>query len=178
MSGDCQAIQESLVELSGALHQLTVEEQQHLSACPECGSVAEAERDLHQLLDAAVPPSDAELVEQIVESLPSLSRWRRAVAFLPVAVSFLVLAAGALLVGGLPGSSFLPQLPLYSTQGWVALTQVLLDWSVVLLTLSQAFQVELAPVARIAGLISLAGLTGMAVVTFRNRKTRRWQETG
>jgi predicted anti-sigma-YlaC factor YlaD len=178
MSGDCQAIQESLVELSGALHQLTVEEQQHLTACPECGGVAEAERELNQLLSAAVPAQDTELVEQIVESLPSPSRWRRAVAFIPVAVSFLVVAAGALLVGGLPGSSFLPLLPIYSTQGWLSLTQVLLDWSVVLLTLSQAFQVELAPVARIAGLISFAGLTGMTVAMFRNRKTRRWPETG
>jgi Flp pilus assembly pilin Flp len=178
MSRDCQAIQESLVELSGALHQLAVEERQHVTTCAECGSVAEVESNLHQLLSAAVPPHDAELVEQIVDSLPSLSRWRRAFALLPVAVSFLVVAAGALLMGSLPGSSLLPLIPAYSTQGWLTLTQSLLDWSVVLLTLSQAFQVELAPVAWIAGLISLAGLTGISVATFRNRKIHKWQENG
>jgi hypothetical protein len=178
MSRDCHAIQECLVELSGDVHQLTDAEQQHLTTCTECQSIAEAERELHQLLSEAIPLRDDELVEQIIGGLPSPGRWRRALAFMPVAVSFLVVSAGALLVGGLPGSSLLPHLATYSAQGWASLIQSLLDWSVVLLTLAQAFQVELTSVPKIAGLIAFAGVLGIAAASLRHRKTRRWQETG
>jgi anti-sigma factor RsiW len=179
MTSHCQAIQESLVEHAGARHHLGQEQQQHLAACAECRAIAESEGELQKLLAEAVPPYDPELVQQVLKALPRPSRWRQLIAFLPVAASLLLATCGALLAGGVPGSSLLPLLPRWSTQGGVSLMQGLFDWSVVLPVLSNALQAEIM-LSVTAALVAVSGasLTGLVLLTQRQRKLHRWQEAG
>lgn len=177
MSSECQAIQETLVEHAGELHQLGPEQQQHLSSCTECREVADAEGELQQLFVQAAPPHDPELVQEVMKALPKPGKWRQLIALLPVAASLLVVTSGALLIGGVPGSSLLPLLPMWSTQGWLSLAQGLFDWSAVLLVLSNVLHIQIIfPVTAALVAMSGASATGLILAAQRQRKMR-WQET-
>jgi hypothetical protein len=141
--------------------------------------VAEAEGELQELLADAVPPYDPELVQQVLMALPKPGRWHQWIALLPIAASLLVVACGALLVGGIPGSSLLPLLPQWSSQGWTSLLQGLFDWSVVLPVAANILHVKIA-FAVTAGLVAIAGssLTSLLLLAQRQRQIHRWQEAG
>lgn len=164
------------MEVAGEVGQLSPEERLHVAACSECARAASAELGLSRVLAEALPPSDPGLVAAVLAALPPLEWRRRVLAALPVAVSLAVVALGALLVGGVPGVGIVSLLPVWSSQGWMALTGVAGDWVVALLaTARAAAAVVPAPAALAAAGLGFAGLWLTVSVVRRWRRSPAWR---
>jgi hypothetical protein len=167
----CQDIRERVVEVAGDLSRLDDAERQHLATCADCAELAAEERGLGQILLEAVPAAAPGFTAQVMARVAVTRRRQRTLALLPVAASLLVMAAGALLVGGLPGLGLVAVLPAWSAQGWLALFSVVTDIGVVLTTAASAAAAALPTAAGIAA-AAVALVGGGAVVA----ATRRWRE--
>jgi hypothetical protein len=128
------------------------------------------------LLSAAVPPADPRIEEHVMASIAPARARRRAVAFLPVAVSFVLAAVGAVLVGGVPGLGVVSFVPSWSADGWAAFVARISDWSLAVATGARASASLLDPAVLIAaGALGLLGLAGVAVTALRWRKASPWR---
>lgn len=169
MDRDCGAIQELLAEVAGDVARLDETSGLHLRGCQECRLVAEAEASLHCLVERALPPADLALVARILAASEASRRRRRLLAFAPVAVSVGLGAAGAVLVGGVPGLSLVGALPAWSSQGWVSLLTTTGDWATVVSALARNAPALVSTTAALgAGLVALVG--GVAALA----SARRW----
>jgi hypothetical protein len=173
---NCEAIQEMLAQQGGRAGRLDTACREHLEACPACQEVAAGERALGLLLSAAVPPADPRIEEHVMASIAPARVRRRAVAFLPVAVSFVLAAVGAFLVGGVPGLGVVSFVPSWSADGWAAFVARLSDWSLAVAAGARASASLLDPAVVIAaGALGLLGLAGVAVTALRWRKASPWR---
>ncbi len=103
MEPSCEIVRQALDESGGDPMRLGEASRRHLAGCPGCARDAAAARRLRGLLEAAVPPADPVLEEQIMARLPA-GRRGRLVALAPAAVGGLLLAGGAAALGGVPGA--------------------------------------------------------------------------
>jgi hypothetical protein len=87
-----------------------------------------------------------------------------------VAASLVLALLGVAMVGGVPGSSLMAQLPLVSSHSWLALADAAGDWGVAATTVSAAARSLLSPAALLA--VSLVAVVGLATVV---SAARRWQ---
>jgi len=165
----CTAIRERLVEAAGDPARLEADDLRHLEECSGCRAVAEAERGLVRLLEQAVPPEDPAVVRRVMASLRPARVRRRIVALVPVAASLVLALLGAAVLGGVPGSSLLSQLPLVSSHSWLAVANTAGDWIVGVAAASDAARLAL-PTPLVIGAV-LAALAGLGVVVLA---TRRW----
>jgi hypothetical protein len=163
-------IQEVLVEAAGDTSRLSEAQLRHLDSCASCRALAEAEHRLGEILSVAVPPADPTIEEWVMRSLEPLRVRRRLVALLPVAASLLIALTGVAVIGGLPGGSLLALLPLWSSQGWLALVGAANDWVVALAATARAAQLTLPPLVQAAA--AVATVIGSASVVIA---TRRWR---
>jgi len=175
----CKAIGELLVETAGEVSGLSSEQLAHLEGCHSCRALANAERNLGQLLETAVPPEDPALQEQVMISLAPASLGSRIAALLPVAASLIVAMLGVAMVGGVPGGSLLARLPLWSSQGWLALIGATGDWAVALVATSRAAHVALPPMVQIvAVMLAVLGSSAVVLLTRRWRALSPWRHDG
>jgi hypothetical protein len=173
---NCEAIQGMLAQIGGRVELLETACREHLESCPACQEVAAGERALGLLLSAAVPPADPRIEEHVMASIAPARMRRRAVAFFPVAVSFVLAAVGAVLVGGVPGLGVVSFVPSWSADGWAAFVARLSDWSLAVATGARASASLLDPAVLLtAGVIGLLGLAGVAVTAMRWRKASPWR---
>jgi predicted anti-sigma-YlaC factor YlaD len=170
VQAECRDIQERLVEAAGDTAGLRAADHSHLAACAACRAVAEAERGLGRLLERAVPPADPVLVEQVMAAVAPLRVRRLAAAWLPVAASLLLALAGVAMVGGVPGGSLLAQLPVVSSQAWLALANAASDWGVAMAAAAGAARLAMPPAILIVAVV--AALIGLVLIV---AATRRWQ---
>jgi hypothetical protein len=166
----CHVIQEALVEAAGDTARLSDAQLRHLESCASCRALAETERRLDELLATVVPPADPTLEHSVMLGLRPIRLRRRLVALLPVAASLLVMLTGVALIGGLPGGSLLSLLPVWSSQGWLALIGAANDWVVALAATARAAQLTLPPLVPAAAVV--ATVIGSAAVVVA---TRRWR---
>jgi hypothetical protein len=83
---------------------------------------------------------------------------------------------GALLVGGVPGSGLLSQLPHLSAQGWVTLVQGFADWSVVLLTSARAAHAVIPSAVHVsAAILACLGMLTVVASVRGLKKSRAWR---
>lgn len=170
MERDCQAIQEILAEVGGDLDSLDGTLRPHVESCSSCAAVADAERALHQAFSSAVPPEDPVVVGRVMNSLGPKRLRRRAASAIPVAASLMLALAGVAMIGGVPGSSLLRQLPWVSSQAWLAIGGAAADWGVAMTAAAGAAGLLLSPAVQLASFV--VGLGGLiAVIT----AARRWQ---
>jgi hypothetical protein len=173
---NCEAIQEMLAQQGGRVERLETACREHLEVCPACQEVAAGERALGLLLSAAVPPADPRIEEHVMASIAPARVRRRAVAFLPVAVSFVLAAVGAVLVGGVPGLGVISFVPSWSADGWATFVARLSDWSLAVAAGARASASLLDPAVVIAaGGLGLLGLAGVAATALRWRKASPWR---
>jgi predicted anti-sigma-YlaC factor YlaD len=173
---DCQAIQETLTELGGRLDRLDQADSQHLEVCADCREVAAAEKALGLLFSRAVPPADPVVEERVLAALRPVRVRRRLVAFVPVAASLLVALAGAVMLGGIPGSGIVGLLPEFSAQGWMGVAASVSDWGTAVAAGARAAAATLDPAFLAgAGLVSIFGLVGLAVTALRWRRISLWR---
>jgi hypothetical protein len=166
------------VEVAGSVDRLDEEARAHVTECTRCSSVAAAERALQGLLGEVVPPADEQLEQHILSALPGQRRRWRVLSLLPVAASLMVGLVGAVLLGGVPGSSLLALLPAWSTQGWLALFGLASDWSVVVVATAGAAGTVVPVTAQVtAALLSLGGFAAMLSMARRWRKSVLWRRT-
>ncbi len=170
MERECQAIQETLAEIGGNLDSLDGPLRLHVESCTSCGAVADAERALEQALSNAVPPEDPVVFGRVMESLGPVRLRRRAASAIPVVASFMLAFVGVAMIGGVPGSSLLRQLPGVSSQAWLAIGGAAADWGVAMTAAAGAAGVILPPAVQLASL--LVGLGGLIAVIVA---ARRWQ---
>lgn len=169
MDRDCEVTQELLVEVTGEVARLDEATSRHLGTCEECRRVAESEARLGHLIEWAVPPADAALVARIVSASEAARRRRRVLAFAPVAVSAVIGASGAVLLGGVPGFSLLGALPAWSSQGWLSLAAACRDAATVVGALARTAPTVVPAIAIVgAGILALGGAV-LAIVS-----ARRW----
>jgi len=172
----CKAFGELLVEAAGEVSGLSSEQLAHLEGCPSCRALANAERTLGQLLETAVPPEDLALQERVMISLDPVPLRSRLAALVPVAASLIVAMIGVAMVGGVPGGSLLARLPLWSSQGWMALIGATGDWAVALAATSRAVHLALPPMVQIVAVVSaVLGLSAVVLLTRRWRALSPWR---
>ena len=170
MERECKAIQEALVEVKGDLDGLDGPLNRHVESCPSCRAVADAERGLEQVLSTAVPPENPVVIGRVMESLGPVRLRRRVASAIPVVASLMLAFVGVAMIGGVPGSSLLQQLPTISSQSWLAIADATADWGVAMTAAAGAAKVTLSPALQLVSL--LVGLGGLfAVIT----AARRWQ---
>jgi predicted anti-sigma-YlaC factor YlaD len=176
---DCGAIQELLVEVAGDVARLDETSARHLRGCQECRQVAKAEASLHRLVEGALPPADLALVARIVAASEASRRRRRLLAFAPVAVSVGLGAAGALLVGGVPGLSLVGALPGWSSQGWVSLLTTSGDWATVVSAVARNAPAVVSTTAVLgAGLVAFGGGVAALASARRGGAVASWTRRG
>jgi len=172
----CEEIQTALTEAAGDIEALGGADRQHTNDCAECARVATEELELHAALASTMLPEDHELQQQIVAAVHARRVRRHLWTVVPIAASFLVAAVGVLMIGGLPGSGLLSLLPLWSGQGWMALSDAVRDWSLVLVTTARLAGDLIPPLVQIAAaLLALAGFWTSASALSRARETVRWR---
>lgn len=170
MERECQAIQETLAEIRGDLDSLDGTLRPHVESCSSCAAVADSERALEQALSSAVPPEDPIVVGRVMNALGPKRLRRRAASAIPVLASLMLALVGVAMIGGVPGSSLLRQLPWVSSQAWLAIGGAAADWGVAMTAAAGAAGLLLSPAVQLASL--LVGLGGLiAVIT----AARRWQ---
>jgi hypothetical protein len=176
LASSCEHIQELLAELLGETALLSDEQRRHIGLCPACCEVAAAERALGLVLAKVLPPADPALVAKVRAGMAAARRRRRLVALLPVAASLLVALLGTLMLGGLPGSSLLALLPVWSSQGWLALATTAGDWGTVVNTAAGATASLLNPGAvAVAAAVSLVGFAAVVGAARRWRQVSPWR---
>jgi predicted anti-sigma-YlaC factor YlaD len=172
----CEPIQQALVELEGDLSRLPEAQRLHLESCPACRAAGIAERRLGEILAAAVPPADPDVEHTVLEALRPLRVRRRLLALLPVAGSLLVALAGVTAVGGVPGGSMIARLPLWSSQGWLALLGAANDWLLALAATASAARLAVPPLLQTGSLIvALVGSASVVIATRRWRTLSPWR---
>lgn len=171
MTPSCERVQELLAEHLGETAALSDEDRRHVELCPRCCEVAAAESALGLILTKVLPPADPSLVHRVRVATSAARRRRRMLALLPVAASLLIALLGTVMLGGLPGGSLLALLPVWSSQGWVALAATMGDWNTVLNTAAAATSELFGP--RIVASAVLVSFLGAAAVIFA---TRRWRQ--
>ncbi len=176
MTSRCSDIQELVMVAAGRLDELPAEVREHVAGCPSCAVAARGERTLATLLEAAVPAAPHGLEQAVMAALPP-RRWRRTVwSLIPVAVSFLIAAAGAVLAGGVPGGSLVTHLPRMAAGGVLAVLGAASDWTATLLALSRTVGATLPPgVTAGASLVALAGLGGLVLAVRRWAPETAWR---
>jgi len=152
--------------------QLTATQRRHLTTCDGCAEVQERELLLAGLFTAATPKDDPVLQQRIIGSLPRRRLTTKLISLLPVVGSGLVGAAGAVLVGDLPGSSLLSLVPGVAGSGWSAVWHTFTDWGIVLLTSAQAVGGQLPTSTTILAGIT-TGIGGLALVALVNNLRSR-----
>jgi hypothetical protein len=179
LASSCEHIQELLVEHLGETAPLADEQRRHLELCPACCEVAAAERALGLVLAKVLPPADPGMEARVRAGMVAARRRRRMVALLPVAASLLVALLGTLMLGGLPGGSLLALLPVWSSQGWLALAATAGDWGTVVSTAAGATASLLSPGAvAVAAAVSLFGFAAVLLATRRWRQVSPWRRDG
>jgi hypothetical protein len=173
---ECQTIQEMVTESGGDIDRFDAAVRQHFDTCAGCREVAAGERAIGLLFSAAVPPADREVERRVMASLKPARIRRRIVAFMPVAASLIMVLAGALMLGGVPGSGVLSFVPKWSADGWMAFVTRASDWGIAMATGARAAAAVLDPMVLVtAGVISLLGVIGVAVTAVRWRKASPWR---
>ncbi len=170
MESECRAIQETLAEIAGDLDLLDGPLYRHVESCPSCQAASVAERGLEQILSSAVPPEDPAVFNSVMASIRPMRLRRRVASAIPVAASLVLAFIGVAMIGGVPGSSLLLQLPTVSSQAWLAIADAAADWGVAVTAAAGAARVTLSPVLQLVSL--LVGLGGLAAVI---AAARRWQ---
>ena len=174
---DCQAVQESLAELRGAVERLDQAARGHIEDCPLCQEVAAAEHALGLIFTTAIPPADPKIEHAVLAALGPARLRRRIVAFVPVAASLLLAVIGGVLVGGVPGSGVLSRLPGWSAQGWTAFASGASEWTAVATTGVRAAAASIGPgLLTAAGVLGLLGIAGVVTTALRWRKMSPWRE--
>ncbi len=176
MATDCEVIQEKLAEVGHESGQLSDEIRRHVERCPRCCEVAAAERALGLIFSSVLPAADPRLEGRVRVAMGSARRRRRVIALLPVAASLFVALLGAMLLGGLPGGSLLAVLPVWSSQGWLAVAATAGDWTAALRTAAGATGAVLSPaVLAAAVVVSLVGVAAVIAATRRWRRVSPWR---
>ena len=176
MDRGCQTIQEVLTETAGDLERLPEADRRHVAGCPECSQLAAAERNLGSLLAQAVPPADPELERQILAAIGPVPRRRRLLALAPVAASVVFAAAGAFMMGGVPGGSFATLLPHWCARCWLVLSTAASDWLWALFATSRIADMALSPeLLVVATLLTITGLAALYRAARRWRKVPLWR---
>ena len=179
MATSCERVQELLAEHLGEMAPLSDEERRHLELCPQCCEVAAAENALGLIFTKVLPPADPAMELRIRAGMRAAHRRRRVLALLPVAASLLVALLGTVMLGGLPGGSMLALLPVWSSQGWVALAATVGDWSTVVNTAAGATTALLGPgVLAAACVVSIVGVAAVVLATRRWRQVSPWRSSG
>jgi len=179
VQAECRDIQERLVEAAGDTGSLSAAHHSHLAACAACRAVADAELGLGRLLERALPPADSEVVEQVMAAVAPLRVRRLVAAWLPVAASLLLALVGVAMVGGVPGGSLLAQLPVVSSQAWLALADAASDWGVAMTAAARAARLAMPPAILIAAAVAaVAGLVLIVAATRRWQPLARWHRDG
>jgi hypothetical protein len=111
-----------------------------------------------------------EVVEQVMAAVAPLRVRRLVAAWLPVAASLLLALVGVAMVGGVPGGSLLAQLPVVSSQAWLALANAASDWGVAMSAAAGAARLAMPPAILIAAVV--AAVVGLVLIV---AATRRWQ---
>ncbi|MCU0234052.1 MAG: hypothetical protein MUE90_08500 [Thermoanaerobaculales bacterium] len=177
LATECQAIQESLTELRGEVRALAPAARAHVDACPECREAAAAELALALVFRAALPPADPAVERAVMAALGPVRLRRRIVALLPVAASLGFVAAGAALVGGVPGSGVPGLLPGWTAQGWTAFVARAAEWYAAAASGAGAAAAVIDPVlVGAAATFGLLGLAGVVTAALRWRKISPWRD--
>jgi hypothetical protein len=176
VNSPCDQVAELLVEVQGALDRLPPEARRHASSCTVCAANAATERRLAGVLESVLPPSDPALEARVLARLQARRVRRSLLAALPVAASLAVVATGAVLAGGLPGSRLLGQVPMVAGHGWLHLLGAASDWSVALLAVSRTIGTALPAFMPVAGsAVALLGLASVVLAVRRWRPGEAWR---
>ena len=170
MESPCQAVAQLLVEARGTLDQLPPEARRHVASCTACAETAAFERRLASVVESALPPTDPDLEQLVLDHLPTYRLRRSLLAAVPVAASLAVITAGGVLAGGLPGGRLLGQVPMVAGHGWLHLLGAASDWSVALLAVTRTVGSVLPAFMPLAG--SAVAVLGLASVVLA---VRRWR---
>lgn len=175
MSMRCEQVQSSVVEQLGDQSRLDAFERRHVAECSDCARVVRAEQALAVLL-GRFPEADEALQRQILAALPPRSMRYRLLALLPVAAAAAVIVLAVFLIGGLPGGSVVSLLSIWSSQGWLTVSQACSDLSIALLSSAGAAQALLPSAFTVAaGALAALGLIVVAGTTRRVRRSAVWR---
>jgi hypothetical protein len=138
--------------------------------------LADAEGRLGELFESAVPPTEPEIEAIVMRSVRERPSHRRIAAVLPVAASLAVTLMGVAAIGGVPGGSLLSMLPLWSSQGWLALASAAGDWMVALAVAARAAQFAVPTLVHIAALLgTIIGVVSVVATARRWRTLSPWR---
>lgn len=172
----CEQAAELLVEVGGVPDRLPPEVRCHVAACTVCTEVAASERRLVAVLDTVLPPFDPTLEPNVLAHPPTHRVRRSLLAAVPVAASLVVLAGGGALVGGLPGSGLLGQVPAVAGHGWLHLLGAASDWNVALLAVTRTVGSALPAFLPLVGTgVAVLGLASLVVAVRRWRPGEAWR---